>query len=505
MSTAPVSSPPVSSPPVSRESVGSESDLSESFGPKSAGPVPVLPRIVAFVEDMRRNGVRVSQDETADAGRALAVLGEDALTSRDALAAVLRATLVKGLDDEDVFRRLFALHFHFGDGGPAIITASLVESLMERGLTREQAERISAELESTGGAGAGLAQGDEAAVQEAIHAALERTDLTGLQSSLQVGYFTQRLLLQLGAGELDRLIARATTALHDDEAAARAAGGVLREGLDKLRRLARRAVEREHSKRDLARADRMRARALLDQRFGVLSGEELARMRELVRRLALGLKERMRARTKPMRRGRVDVRQTLRASMAFDGAPMRVRWRRRRRERPDVVVLCDVSDSVRSASLFMLEFLHALASLFRRVRCFVFVDTLGEVTDLFRDATPEAAIERVLSGDPIDVSTSSDYGRALKQFYDSRLDALTRRTTLIVLGDGRSNYRAPEIWALEELRRRARRTLWLCPEERSTWGFGDSEMPQYAMHVDVVEVVRSLHELSGAIDRLVAR
>jgi uncharacterized protein with von Willebrand factor type A (vWA) domain len=460
--------------------------------------------LLALVEDLRRNGVRVSQDESSDAARAWKALGDLAVVERATLEAVLATTLVKRAEDAEVFRRLFALHFHFGDGGPPVLAASMVDKLVERGLSRADAEAIVAALaQEAGSAGQGLALGDEELVRAALHAALERTDLAGLQTSLQIGYFTQRLFMQTGGHDLERVMASTLQGLDDD--AERIAAGVFQEGLEQLRRLARRAVEREHQKKNLARGDRLRERALLEQRFGQLRSEDLARMRILVKQLAWRLKERMQVRRKRARQGRIDVRRTLRASVAFDGMPMRVRWQKKRRERPDVVVLCDVSDSVRSASLFMLELVHALAELFRRVRCFVFVDALGEVTELFRTSSPEEAVDRVLAGDVVNVSTNSDYGRALRQFHDEHLSALTRRTTIVVLGDGRSNYRPAEAWTLGEMRRRAKRTLWLCPEERGTWGFGDSEMITYARQVDVVEVVRNLHELSRTIDRLVIR
>lgn len=150
----------------------------------------------------------------------------------------------------------------------------------------------------------------------------------------------------------------------------------------------------------------------------------------------------------------------------------------------------------------MLQFVYSLVDLVRRVRAFAFVDRVGEVTDLFRAFPIDVAIDRVMQGDVVSVSANSDYGRAFKELAARHLDGLTRQTTVVILGDGRTNQRAPEEWVVAEMRRRARQVVWLCPEERGLWGIGDSRMPLFARHVDRAVVVRSLSDLSRAVDRL---
>src|SRR5690606_3535611 len=191
------------------------------------------------------------------------------------------------------------------------------------------------------------------------------------------------------------------------------------------------AVRQEYDKRHGAR-DRARAPAdLLERPFHQLDLEDVRQMRLVVRRIAERLKARVKRREQRRRHGRLDVRRTLRASLATDGVPVRLCFRRRRRDRPELLVLCDVSDSVRSASIFMLQFAYSLAELFRRVRGFVFVDRLGEVTELFQSQDLDEALAAVHEGRVVSVFANSDYGRALRELAAAHLESISRRTTVV--------------------------------------------------------------------------
>ena len=180
-------------------------------------------------------------------------------------------------------------------------------------------------------------------------------------------------------------------------------------------------------------------------------------------------------------------------------------FRSRRPQRPDVIVLCDVSDSVRNASRLMLLFTWSLQSLFSRVRSFIFVSELGEVTKHFKGEKVEAALDAALSGDVISMSSNSNYGNALASFTKSYLGSVSRKTTVFIIGDGRNNYNAANVWALEDLKRKAKRVVWLCTEPKSNWGFGDSEMTNYARAVSQVVTVQNLGDLEKIAPQLVPR
>lgn len=472
-------------------------------------PDVLLSRLFAFVEALRSSGVRVSQQESLDMARALALLGEEAFVDRERLRATLAATLVKSGSEQPVFERVFDLHFRFEIEADPLLAEDLTGSLERRGLSPERA----AELAAAMGAEAppdsellrALLAGDVHELTRLLRLALEQTDLRGLETPFQIGYFAQRLLTRLGMDDLEarlaNLVAAAGGSASEDEA--RALRGSLDERLLALRRLGRRAIQAEYEKRRAVAAPTDDKEALLDRPFAQLSRAEHERMKVLVRRLAERLKARLLRLERQRKRGRLDVRRTLRASLATAGVPLRLHFKKKRRERPEIVVLCDVSDSVRAASVFMLELVYSLSELFREVRGFVFVDRIGEVTELFERVGPDEAIEAVQRGDVVSVYANSDYGRVLRDFFAAHEGSLGRKTTVVLLGDGRTNYRASESWVLEEIQRRVRHVIWLCPEPRGLWGFGDSEMPAYARHVDAALVVSNLRELAAVVDRLV--
>jgi uncharacterized protein with von Willebrand factor type A (vWA) domain len=169
-----------------------------------------------------------------------------------------------------------------------------------------------------------------------------------------------------------------------------------------------------------------------------------------------------------------------------------------------LIVLCDVSDSVRLAARFMLELVYALQELFSGTRSFVFVSELGEVTKLFTREQVHNALARVFAGESVSLADNSNYGRMLRLFHEQHLSAVDRRTTIVVIGDGRNNYQADESWVLDDLRRRARAILWINPERRGSWSIGDSAMHKYAPACTRVLEVACAAELEEAARTLIA-
>ncbi|MCB9562678.1 MAG: VWA domain-containing protein [Kofleriaceae bacterium] len=233
-----------------------------------------------------------------------------------------------------------------------------------------------------------------------------------------------------------------------------------------------------------------------------LTAAERAALDGEVQRLARRLATQVPAPRPARRRGRLDVRATLRASHGTGGVPFDVRRRHRPRRRPRLVVLCDVSDSVRPVSRFLLTLVHALTRRYDRVHTFVFVADLGDATRLFRGHDVERAIAAIAAGAVIDPWQSSDYGRTLDQLAARHLGKIGARTTVVILGDGRGNRRPPRAAVLADVHRRAHRVVWLDPEPPSAWGWGDSAMAAYAPHCDHVLTVANLASLRAAIDAL---
>ena len=229
---------------------------------------------------------------------------------------------------------------------------------------------------------------------------------------------------------------------------------------------------------------------------------ERMELEETIRRLARSLHGGLTHKRKVSPRGRIDSGRTMRRNMRFDGIPFAPVTVTRAEDKPRLVILTDVSLSVRATARFTLHLVHGLSSLFGQVRAFAFVADLVEVTDLFDDHPVEQALGLVFGGDVLDVDANSDYGAAFGTFHEDFSSAVNRRSTVIVLGDGRGNGNPPNIEAFAEITRRARETIWLTPEPRYSWGLGGCDLPLYAEYCSRVRVVRDLTGLESAAQEM---
>jgi uncharacterized protein with von Willebrand factor type A (vWA) domain len=240
-----------------------------------------------------------------------------------------------------------------------------------------------------------------------------------------------------------------------------------------------------------------------------LNERDRADLEEAVRRLLRSLHGAPRARRTIAARGSVDGARTMRANMRFDGVPFRPITVARVADRPRLLLLVDVSLSVRTAARFTLQLVHGLQSMATKVRSFAFVSDLTEITDLFNEHPMEDALGMVMSGLPaggvLDVDADSDYGSAFGGFLEEYGGAVNRHTTVIVLGDGRGNGNDPNFGAIAEIARRARELVWLTPEPRYSWSLGSCDLPGYATYCDRVHVVRDLSGLDRVTGLATAR
>jgi len=464
-------------------------------------------KLVEFCRGLRENGIRVSIAEVLDGLRAVERLGID---DREVVRTVLRATTVKRGVDVPVFDSLFDLFF---SGLSTAVEEVNAETLSSLGLDEadldsllEQLQQLAAEagVELSDLAQA-LLKGDPASLERLLQAAAEQAAVHEIEHSFQEGRYVQGMAAAMGAADLAAAFGELRESLdeREDEDAER-----LRRFLDRrlqdLRELMRAVVRRELERRDVGRRGRPGSESLAEKSFFYLTEEELRRMEEAVLRLARRLRNVVAIRRKRAKRGAFDSSATLRRNLQFGGVPFKIVFDRKRRDKPQVLILCDVSDSVRNVSRFMLQFVYALQDLYTRVRSFIFVADLGEVTDLFERLEPGAALEQSLGGNVINVYAHSDFGKAFRTFARDYLGAVNKRTTVIILGDARNNYNVPHDWVLREIQERAKQVIWLNPENRSTWGFGDSEMDRYARYCTFVEECRNLRQLYQVVDRLVS-
>lgn len=465
-------------------------------------------KFIEFTHLLRQNGLTVSAAENMDTFAALGLIG---IRDRQVLKDTLRATLVKRVVDIPVYDELFDLYF---TGLGEIIKAAGAATRDALEMSEEEFQRFLAQLEAAlknmgtelSELARALLTNNTGQLERMLREAAQGANLQDIQRSFQEGQFANALAQMLGFGRLTQELATLKDALQR--------AGLSPEQIEQLtaymdRRLqdlahmVRSFVRAELEKQDPQLRDQQKMRSLADKSFYYLTEDEIRKMKEAVAKLAQRLKHVIAIRRKRAKRGRFDLQQTLRKNLQYGGVPFKIMLDTKKKEKPQVVMLCDVSDSVRNVSRFMLQFVYSVQDLYARVRSFIFVADLGEVTRLFEDNEIHSAIDLSLRGNIINIYAHSDFGRAFRSFHREYLSSINKRTTVIVLGDARNNYNLPHEWVLREVRQRAKQVIWLNPESRLTWGFGDSEMDRYALYCDLVEECRNLNQLYRVIDKLV--
>jgi len=464
-------------------------------------------RVIEFANVLRRNGIRVSLSENMDAFRALELIGiGDPLMFRNAL----RTTLVKRIGDVKPFDELFD-YFFLGIG--QALDALDRKIMEELGLSPEQFQEMLEQIEKLLKEMEGdlseltraLLQNNRGEIEKLLREAMQQEMEGGTPDSLRHTPYT-RMMMRLGLDRVQSEIERFKGMLQMLGETGEDLHNVMRyldERMRDLNRLLREIIQQEQRKQGMEPRDSSQRGALADKSFSFYTEDDIRRMNDAVARLAQRLKNRLSVRRKKAVRGRFNVKATLRKNLQYGGVPFRIQLDRRKKTKPQVMVLCDISDSVLNASRFMLQFVYSVQDLYAKVRSFVFVAEIGEVTRLFEDHDISTAVEAALKGDVVDVFSHSNFGRAFEQFHRNFFAAITSKTTVLIIGDGRNNYNRPSDWVLREIKQKAKQLIWLNPESRMTWGIGDSEMPRYAPHCHLAEECRSINQLYKIVDLIV--
>jgi uncharacterized protein with von Willebrand factor type A (vWA) domain len=343
-------------------------------------------------------------------------------------------------------------------------------------------------------------------MEMAIRQEGQGTGLERLMYFLQVGYFSRRIYDKFDWEAIERDLGRIMQLLESkglDPGMIARIRNYLDLRLEAFRRMIRQHVERELERRAYRQGEKLTREVLTDKPLFALSADEVAQMKAVVARLARKIKDALALRQRQEEKGRLDSRRTIRQSLQYGGVPMEIRFRRRHREKPKLVTLCDVSDSVRNASRFMLQLVWSLQECFSRVRSYVFVSEIAEVTQAFATYPVDTAIEWALKSSSVDYHCRSDFGYAFSRFVRTDLDSLDRKTTVLILGDARNNYNDPQAWAIRQIRERVKGIIWLNPEGQWGWGIGDSVMPLYTPSCDIVKECRTVGQLVQVVDQLV--
>ena len=449
-----------------------------------------------FFRAARGAGVRLSTAESIDAMRAVSKIG---FADRDILRNTFLLTLAKTQDEKRALADCFDLFFSQPEPPPSApdndnADESNAADRPERNAGEAAGGASGQPTEGLGPLARMLLSQDRNAISAAIANAANTASLSDIRYFTQRGIFSGRILDQMGIqrlrDDLENLTA-ANPALAEQLAAAT---GSLRDSVRETVAQALMLYGREE-------AENLRNEILRNAPLSRIEPRQVEQMRALIRQIARRLRERYSKPRRRQRRGHLDVRRTLRRNAAWGGVPFLTAWKRRHRDRPKIVALCDVSGSVARVSDFFLLLIHSLHEVVDDVRSFAFSGHLIEVSDILEKNTPEAAMAEIMSKVGFG---SSDYGRSLADFEDRWMNTVTPQTTVIVLGDARSNNLDPRADILRRIGERSKRLVWLNPEGRMAWGFGDSEMPRYATFCSVVRPCATAKQLERAVSDIVA-
>lgn len=454
-------------------------------------------RIAKFVAALRASGVRTSVSESLDAWRAISYLGSK---DRNSFRLSLRSTLVKDAASLPVFETVFAQYF--GSTMPPLIDPQAGLSEDAQQMIQQFMDQLTQHLRQLL---EWLLNGQEPS-QEDLEQLAEQSGVNQADPSMpyQARRLARRMQQALNWDELQKTLEQLWEALAEYGMDSAEIEGLKQQISENQARLAEQlaafASERLND-RLIEQAQRWDSvNDLLHRPFSTLSAHELDELRAQVRRLAARLRTRAALRQKRGKQGAPDPKATIRANLRYGGVPFEVRFKHRRLK-PKMVVLLDVSTSMRSLAEFFLRMLYELQDQIQKTRSFAFIDHIEDVTAILDGNQIDESIRTVLTILPSGYY-NTDLGYSLRQFDHAFLGVVDSRTTVIVLGDGRNNYNDPGLDAFSRVGQRARRLIWMNPEFPVQWGTGDSDMLDYAPLCSAVYQVRNLAQLADAIDRI---
>ena len=475
----------------------------------------MLDLMSGFVVELRNAGLPVSLTENLDAMEAVKHIP---IEDRDAFKYALAATLVKNEQHWKAFETVFEVYFSLR--GPEYNVLDEDGEIDEDSLE----EWMSQQMRGMGGQGSAEDMSPEAIAEmlfralmnadEAMMAAMARaavTQFAGMEPGRPVGgtYYLYRTLRNLDLdGMLDRLMEQAQERSEGDMTSLQER--LEREEFENRIEDLKREIEAEIRRRLVAdrgveaMAKTLRKPLPEDVDFMHASREEMANIRKAIQPLTRKLAARLARKRKHKRRGPLDFRATVRQSLSYGGVPAEPRFKNPRPNKPELVVVADISGSVAAFARFTLHLVYALQNQFSKVRSFVFIDGLDEVTHMFQDEEDITnAVHRVnTEADVVWVDGHSDYGHAFGVFWENYGSEINSKSTVMFLGDARNNYPATNSWVVKETAKKARSVFWLNPEPKSYWDTGDSVITEYATHADGVFECRNLRQLEGFGDHL---
>ncbi len=452
-------------------------------------------RVVEFIAALRTGGVRISLAESADTFQVIEQIG---VMDRESFRIAIRSALIKEQRDISLFEKLFPLFFQ-ADTPPVMENAAKDLSPQEARLLAAALRQFSHDLRQRMEK---LLKGEPLSRQEMDQ--LDRLLNTGQENDLRYqNWLARQMEMALNFREVRRALEELLQLLNQmgmDREQLRQMREALKANQQALQDQLRQHAGQQILQNMIHSKPQPDSAGLAERPFSSFSEEDMQLLRKEVRRLAAALRTRLALRLKRSRTGQIDPKATLRANLKHGSIPIDLRFRNHTLK-PKLVVICDISTSMRYCSELMLSLLYAIQDQISKTSAFAFIDHLEYITPDFQRNLPTQAIDQVLQRMPPG-HYNTDLGFALSNFQEEYLDAIDHRTTLIIVSDGRNNYNDPHLGVFKALGRRARTTIWLNPEPQPLWGTGDSDMHRYAPLCDRTFQVGNLGQLAAAIDQL---
>ncbi|MCA9902973.1 MAG: VWA domain-containing protein [Anaerolineae bacterium] len=455
-------------------------------------------RMVQFIRALRAAGIRISLAESVDAMKGVEAIGAQ---DRDLFRATMKTTLVKEAKDQDTFEYYFPLFF--GSGQPPMQNIPDNLTPEQQDMLRQALQSLMGNLESLRDLLRQMMQG-EGFSRDQLDQAAQQSGLSQADNMNMRNWMERRMNRQLNMQQLQQLIDQIMQQLEQM--------GMDAEAREELRQMmqqnAEGLAEQVSQYVGATLAEQMANREpdpkpdLLDIPFTRLDDEDVEHIRDEIRRLAARLRSRASLRQRRSHTGTLDPRKMMRANMRYDSVPLELRYKTKH-VKPCLVVICDVSTSMRYCAEFLLTLIYELQDQVARTNSFIFISDIVDISMDFEENEPQEAVSRVLAANRPGYY-NTDLGNSLATFRRDHMSTVTSKTTVIILGDGRNNYNNPRCDIVQEMQRKSRRLLWFNPEHPSQWGTGDSDMLEYATLADGVYRVSNLRELAAAVDKILA-
>ncbi len=436
-----------------------------------------------FITSLRSSGIPVSVPESLDAAEVFKLIGYgDRHVLRDSLSTVL----AKSCHEKEIFYRCFDQFFSH-DG------FSIKEKQTDGSRSAEPFGSLSSLSEM-------LLTGDNAGLSMSMREAAQEVDISEIRFFTQKGLYFHRILNRMGLGGVDRDISRLRGEADPDS---KQKTDALVAGKNFLFDSVKEFVANQLELYSGSKTDEIIEWYMRNVKLSDLEEQDYRWMHMIIQKMVKRLNDLYSRRKKTFQRGVLDFKKTLRKNVAYDGLFFDTWWKIKKIDKPDIVAICDMSRSVEKAVRFLLLILYSLNEAVARIRTFIFCSNLVEATHVFERYLVEEALIRMQKGIDLEIQFGpTDYGQAFSDFNDAFLDAVTRRTTVLILGDARNNYGNPEIKILKSIGERAKRLIWLNPEPPSFWGTGDSEMKRYKPYCHLVKECSNITQLERVVHSL---